>query len=439
MSPLAVLKADSRSGRRAVERLVRRGEAVLDEKTLRRAAKIVGDVRRQGDRALLAYARRLDGTDAGSVAELALMPPPKDGGNELPVGFVEALERAIAAVERFHAPQVRAGYRLEEEGVELEERITPLRRVGLYVPGGRASYPSTVVMMVVPARLAGVEEIVVATPSGSYRSSPALRHALARLGVTEVWGLGGAHAVAALAYGTETIRRVDKIAGPGNAWVTAAKKLVVGDVAIDGLAGPSEVVIVAGSGINTGVNTGADAGDVAADLLAQAEHDPLAAAVLITPDAKLAKQVSAEVDRQLAALTTAATARAALANFGAALVVADLDQALDLVERIAPEHLQLVGPEAETLAPRVRAAGAVFIGAATPEVFGDYIAGPSHVLPTCGSARFASSLGVEDFLRRSHSLRFTPTAASRWAAAAAVLADAEGLPAHAAAARRRIV
>ncbi len=430
MSPLAVLRADSRAGRRAVDRLVRRGEAVLDAKTLRRSEKIVQDVRRRGDRALLAYVRRLDGAEAGSVAELALAPPEDDADAGLPAGFVEALERSIAAVERFHAPQVRAGYRLEEDGVELEERIAPLRRVGLYVPGGRASYPSTVVMTVVPARLAGVEEIVVATPPGSYRSSPALRHALARLGVTEVWGMGGAHAVAALAYGTETIRRVDKIAGPGNAWVTAAKKLVVGDVAIDGLAGPSEVVIVA--------DAGADPGDLAADLLAQAEHDPLAAAVLITPDAKLAKRVSAEADRQLAVLATAATARAALANFGAALVVAGLEDALDLVERIAPEHLQLVGLEAEALAPRVRAVGAVFIGAATPEVFGDYIAGPSHVLPTCGSARFASSLGVEDFLRRSHTVRFTPLAASRRAAAAAVLADAEGLPAHAAAARRRL-
>ena len=431
MSTLAVLKADSRSGRRAVDRLLRRGEAVLDGKTLRRAEKIVQDVRRRGDRALLDYVRRLDGLAASAVADLALAPLQGDGkGADLPAGFVEALERAIVAVERFHAPQVRAGYRIEEDGVDLEERIVPLRRVGVYVPGGRASYPSTVVMTVVPARLAGVEEVVVATPPGSYRSSPALRYAIDRLGISEVWGMGGAHAVAALAYGTETIRRVDKIVGPGNAWVTAAKKLVIGDVAIDGLAGPSEVVIVA--------DASADAGDVAADLLAQAEHDPQAAAVLITPDAKLAKRVAVEADRQLAGLATAETARAALEHFGVALVVGDLVEALELTERIAPEHLQLVGPEAESLAPRIRSAGAIFIGAATPEVFGDYIAGPSHVLPTCGSARFASSLGVEDFLRRSHSLRFTPGAASRRAAAAATLADAEGLPAHAAAARRRL-
>lgn len=429
MSPIEVLKADSRSGRRAVERLVRRGETVLDAKTLRRTEKIIRAVRKRGDRALLEFARGLDGADSESIAGLALSSSGMDEG-ELPSGFVEALERAIAAVERFHAPQARTGYRLEEEGIELEERITPFQRVGLYVPGGRASYPSTAVMTVVPARVAGVQEIAVATPPAAYRSSPALRYTLARLGVKEVWGIGGAHAVAAFAYGTETIRRVDKIAGPGNAWVVAAKKLVVGDVAIDGLAGPSEVVIVA--------DPTADPGDVAADLLAQAEHDPLSVAVLITTDAKLARRVSSEIDLQLENLATAETVRRSLASFGAAFVVAGLEEALDLVERLAPEHLQLVGHEAEVLALHVRAVGAIFIGAATPEVFGDYIAGPSHVLPTCGSARFASSLGVEDFLRRSHAVRYTSGAASHRAAATAALADAEGLPAHAAAARRRL-
>jgi histidinol dehydrogenase len=428
VSVLAVVEAGSRAGRRAVERLVRRGEGVLDEKTLRRASKIVGTVRRKGDRALLDYARKLDGAAAAAVAGLALQGEVSPA--DLPAGFAEALERAILAVERFHAPQVRTGYRLDEDGAVLEERIQPLRRVGIYVPGGRAAYPSTVVMTVVPARLAGVREIAVATPPGSYRSNAALRHTLQRLGVTEVWGMGGAHAVAAFAYGTETVPRVDKIVGPGNAWVTAAKKLVAGDVAIDGIAGPSEVVIVA--------DADADPDLLAADLLAQAEHDPLAAAVLVVLDGGLGKRVAREVDRQLAGLSTAATARAALARFGAALVVSSLDEAVALVERIAPEHLQLVGQQAETVVGRITSAGAVFLGAATPEVFGDYIAGPSHVLPTCGSARFASSLGVEDFLRRSHTIRFTPAAAARRAAAAAVLADAEGLPAHAASARRRL-
>lgn len=436
MSSLEVLNADSRAGRRLLARLEGRSATVLDEKTLRGAAKIVTGVRRRGDRALLEYARALDGAQAGSVAELRLTGPPSgsDRGNDLPPGFEQALERAIAAVERYHEPQRRTGYRLEEDGVELEERVAPLARVGVYVPGGRASYPSTAVMTVVPARVAGVEEIAVATPAAAWRGSPALRFTLERLGVSEVWGMGGAHAVAAFAYGTETVRRVDKIVGPGNAWVTAAKKLVVGDVGIDGIAGPSEVVIVA----DGGAEAGDLAGDLAADLLAQAEHDPKAAAVLIALDARLARRVADEVERQLGELATAETARASLAAYGAALVVGGPEEALELVERIAPEHLQLVGPRAEELADRVRAAGAVFVGAHTPEVFGDYVAGPSHVLPTCGSARFASALGVEDFLRRSHVLRFSRGAAARRAAAAATLADAEGLPAHAAAARRRL-
>ncbi len=435
--PLQVVAAGSRAGRRRIAAIAGRGASVLDARTLRQAALIVDKVRGGGDRALLALARRLDGATAVGAAELRLsVPAAATVRGQLPPGFAEALERAIAAVERFHAPQVRQGYRLAggpaggDDGVELEERVTPLGRVGIYVPGGRANYPSTVVMTVVPARLAGVAQIVVATPPAGFAASPALRYTLARLEVEEVWGIGGAHAVAALAYGTASLPRVDKIVGPGNAWVTAAKRLVAGDVAIDGLAGPSEVVVVA--------DAGADPALIAADLLAQAEHDPLAAAVLITPERELARLVAAAVATQLAALPTAATARAALAGMGCALVVAGWDEALALVEQIAPEHLQLVGAGAEALAGRVRSAGAIFLGAATSEVFGDYVAGPSHVLPTGGSARFASALGVEDFLRRSHAVRFSPAAAARWAEAAACLADAEGLPAHAAAARRRL-
>jgi len=441
-TPLRVVDADSRAGRRRLAELTGRAAAVLDARTLRQAAKIVEQVRAGGDRALVHLARRLDGAPARTAADLRLKLEPAGAGPadpELPAGFPAALERAIAAVERFHAPQARRGYRMaSDDGVELEERVLPLGRVGIYVPGGRASYPSTAVMTVIPARLAGVAEIVVATPAAAFQGNAALRHTLARLGVEEVWGLGGAHAVAALAYGTESLRRVDKIFGPGGSWVTAAKRLVAGDVGIDGLAGPTEVVIVAGDG--------ADPALLAADLLAQAEHDPLAAAVLITPDRQLARQVAAAVGSQLTALAklgeaagpaSAATARAALERFGTALLVGGWDEALELIERIAPEHLQLVGAGAEALAERVRSAGAVFVGAATPEVFGDYVAGPSHVLPTCGSARFASALGVEDFLRRSHVVRFSPGAAARWAEAAACLAAAEGLPAHAAAARRR--
>ncbi len=436
---LPVLALRSAAGRRFVERLEKRAASVIDTATARGAARIVRQVRRGGDAALLELARRLDGAEAVSVAGLVLGPPALAvEAPLLPPGFAAALEAAIAAVERFHRPQVPRDFVLEEDGARLEERVLPLGRVAVYVPGGRATYPSTAVMTVVPARLAGVSEIVVATPPAAYRGSAALRYTLARLGVEEVWGMGGAHAVAALAYGTASVRRVDAVVGPGNAWVTAAKRLVAGDVAIDGLAGPTEVVIVADDGSAGGVAAPDLAALLAADLLAQAEHDPTAAAILLTPSRPLARRVVAEVERQLAELPTATTAREALARFGAALLVEDFDEALALVERLAPEHLQLVGPGAEALAGRVSAAGAVFVGAAAGEVLGDYVAGPSHVLPTCGSARFASGLGVETFLRRSHRLRFTPAAAAARAGAAAALADAEGLPAHAAAARLRL-
>jgi histidinol dehydrogenase len=434
---LSIVRLDSRRGRRAVDRLTARSGEVLDAKLVRQVRRIVGDVRSKGDAALLGYLRRFDlpqgrlaGVPPAAVGEVRFaVPDPAAEAEHLPAGFADALERAIAAVEAFHRRQLHPGFTVETDGVALEERRWPFRRVGAYVPGGLASYPSTAVMTVVPARVAGVAEVVVVTPPAAWLGNAALRYTLARLGVEEVWGMGGAHAVAALAYGTQSVRRVDKIVGPGNAWVTAAKREVAGDVAIDGLAGPTEVLIVADSS--------ADPELIAADLLAQAEHDPRAAALLVTPAARLARAVRKALVVQVEALSTAVTARASLASFGTAFVVAGMDEALGLVEALAPEHLQLVGAGAEALAGEVRSAGAVFLGAATPEVFGDYVAGPSHVLPTGGSARFASALGVEDFIRRSHVVRFSERAAAEHAEAAAVLADAEGLPGHAAAARRR--
>ncbi|MCZ6506523.1 MAG: histidinol dehydrogenase [Acidobacteria bacterium] len=425
-------KVGSRRGERELERLVRRARRVIDRKTLRVARRIVNDVRRKGDRALLDAVREHDGFEADRVADLRMplwREPVGDAGGGVEPAFRSALEEAIAAVDRFHAPQVHPGYVQESDGVWLEERRRPLSRVGIYVPGGRFPYPSTVLMTVIPARLAGVEEIVVVTPPRTYRESPALRYTLSRLEVQEIWGMGGAQAVAALAYGTESIRRVDKILGPGSVWVTAAKQIVAGDVAIDGVPGPTEVLIFADSS--------ADEDLVAADLLAQAEHDPQAASVLLTPDGGLARRVAEAIERQLESLKTAAIARESIKNFGCTLIVRDLEEGLEIAERIAPEHLQLVGEGPESLADRVRSAGAVFVGASTPEVFGDYVAGPSHVLPTCGTARFASALGVEDFIRRSHCIRFTEAAARRWAPVAESLAEVEGLEAHAAAARRR--
>lgn len=432
---LRVLRPETRAGRRALDRLRRRGGGSLDRKVLTQARKILREVERGGDEALLELARRYDKAEARSVAELRLDVGPRVETSALVPGFEETLDRTIEAVQSFHRAQaeharVWEDLRLElEDGSVIEERHLPLRRVGLYVPGGRFPYPSTVIMTAVPARLAGVEEIVVATPPLAYRRSAELRHTLHRLGVNEVWGVGGAQAVAALAYGTETIAPVDLIAGPGNVWVAAAKQLVAGDVGVDMEAGPSEVVIVA--------SADASAELVAADLLAQAEHDPRAVAVLITPERDLARRVAAAVEDQGEGLATSEVIGRSLDMYGLAFVVEDLEAAHDLAEELAPEHLQLMGVGAEEMAPRIRNAGAVFVGQSTPTVFGDYVAGPSHVLPTAGTARFSSGLSVLDFVRRSHTVRLSPEGASRRSGDAARLADIEGLVAHAASARLR--
>ncbi len=422
------VKLGSRGAAKALERLRARGTAGVDAKTLKQARKITEGVRSKGDAALLDAVKRFDGFEAKSVAALARTPDPSDW-DAAPAELQGALDRSIEAVRRFHEPQVHGGYRIDHDGLLLEERTLPLERVGLYVPGGRFVYPSSVIMTVVPAQLAGVSEIVVVTPPQAWEDSVALRATIARLGVDEVWAMGGAQAVAALAYGTDTVRPVDLIAGPGNVWVAAAKELVRGTVAVDREAGPSEVVIVA--------SEGALARPIAADLLAQAEHDPLAMAVLVTTDGALAKKVTAELKSQLAELPSPEVAKASLAARGLCLVAPGIDEAFEVAERIAPEHLQLMGADAEALAPRFRCAGATFVGSATPTVFGDYVAGPSHVLPTGGTARFSSGLGTDDFVRRSHTVRCSPEAARRLARDAAVLADVEGLAAHAASARLR--
>ena len=434
VSTLRILDAESAAGRRLRHRIALRLATVLDAKVEKVVRRIVAGIRKGGDAALLAAVRTYDGFAADGIAALRLAPLPEDRDwPQVSPEIRAAVELAIGNVERFHRAQLAAageGFVVESSGVTLTEVARPLARVGLYVPGGRASYPSTALMTVVPARVAGVGEIAVATPARTYLEQPVLRYTLDRLGVEEIWGLGGAHAVAAFAYGTESVRRVDAIAGPGNAWVTAAKRQVAGRVAIDGLMGPSEVVIAAGDE--------ADPEWVAADLLAQAEHDPRAAALLVTTSRALARQVAAALERQLPALATAETARAALRAYGAALLVSDLDAAVALVDEMAPEHLQLVGSEIERQANRFRNAGAVFVGARTPEVFGDYVAGPSHVLPTCGTARFSSGLSVENFRRRTHRLEVHDAAtAARFASASAALAGAEGLPGHAAAAAAR--
>lgn len=427
MTLLPIVPLASAAGAAHVRRLEQRGRGLLEPELLRATAAIVDSVRKGGDRALLDAVRRYDGASATEIAELRLTPA--SDAADLPDGFAAALELAIRNIRSYQRSTLPSHAHLPvARGLERREQVHSLGRVGVYVPGGRASYPSTVLMTVLPAQIAGVSEIVVVTPQASWARNAALRFTLARLGVTEIWGLGGAHAVAALAYGTESIARVEKIVGPGNTWVTAAKYLVSAEVGIDSLAGPSEVLIVALGAFDPEL--------VAADLLAQAEHDPQATAILVCDDSKLAEQVGVALEAQLKTLATAAVARQALTENGVALLVSSRAQVVELIERLAPEHLQLLG-EAEGLAEQVRNAGAIFVGASTPEVFGDYLAGPSHVLPTAGTARFSSALGVEDFRKRSHLIRFSPSAAAAHAEKAAVLADVEGLPAHAAAARRR--
>jgi histidinol dehydrogenase len=339
-----------------------------------------------------------------------------------------AIEAACARVRRFHEPQRAAleNYRLDENGIALELQTTPLRRVGLYVPGGSARYPSSVVMTAVPAKVAGVEELIMVTPGASAETLCAALVA----GVDRVFAIGGAQAVAALAFGTESVPRVDKIVGPGNAWVAEAKRQVFGAVDIDSVAGPSEILIVA--------DETADPSLLAADLLSQAEHDADAHAILVTPSEALARAAAAEVVAQLAALPRRAIAEEAIRRHGVAIVTRTLDEALAWADEYAPEHLEIVTRDPRAAAARVRTAGAIFLGGSTPEAAGDYLAGPNHVLPTGGAARYASPLGVYDYVKRTSLLEYTPEALAGQAADIVALATIEGLEAHARAVQFRI-
>jgi histidinol dehydrogenase len=428
---IEIIDSHDKERRAAKLERVRERSVVLDTDLMGQVQSIIDEVRRCGDAALLDYAKRFDGC-VMQASELRI------GEDELyrvaanaDASVVGALREAISKVRRFHEYELQESWEIEtEDGVRLGQRITPLERAGLYVPGGTASYPSSVVMNVVPAQVAGVKRIVVATPPRSLRENPAVAAALVQLGIKEVYAVGGAQAIAALAYGTETVPRVDKITGPGNRYVAAAKKLVFGTVGIDSIAGPSEVVIIA--------DDTARAEFVAADLLAQAEHDEDASAILITISKQLANEVSVEVSRQAESLPRRAMVEKSLARYGAALVVNGLDEACEIVNQLAPEHLQIVTRDDEALAARIRHAGAIFLGSDTPEVVGDYFAGPNHVLPTAGAARFSSALGVYDFVKRTTILSYSRAALRRSANKIATLAKAEGLDAHARSAEIRL-
>jgi histidinol dehydrogenase len=315
-------------------------------------------------------------------------------------------------------------------GARLGQRITPLERVGVYVPGGRAAYPSTVLMTAIPARVAGVDEIVAVSPAGPTGHPQVILAACHVAGVDVLYRCGGAQAVAALAWGTRTVPRVDKVVGPGNVWVATAKRLCYGQIDIDSIAGPSEVLVVA--------DGSADAGIVAADMLAQAEHDPLAASVCLTPDARLATRVVAALGEQLASLPRRATATRSLVSFGAVVVTRSLAEAVEIANRLAPEHLELMVRDPDRWTPALRHAGAIFVGASTPEAFGDYLAGPNHVLPTGGTARWASPLGVYDFVKRTSMLEAEPRTLAQLGPAIVRLAALEGLEGHGRAVERRL-
>jgi histidinol dehydrogenase len=397
-------------------------EVAVDVEAAARA--IVADVAARGDQALKEHTRKFDRFDP-DAAGLRVK------GGEISAALdacgrkeVAALELARDRIEVFHRRQLPSNDRFEDAlGVELGSRWTAIEAVGLYVPGGTAAYPSTVLMNAVPAKVAGVPRIVMVAPAPGGAVPPLVLAAAKLAGVDEIFRVGGAQAVAALAYGTESIAPVAKIIGPGNAYVAAAKRIVFGRVGIDMIAGPSEVLVLAD-------NTG-NPDWIAADLLAQAEHDASAQAILITDDAALAAAVERAIDGALKRLPRGEIAAASWQDFGAVILVRELDEAVALVDAIAPEHLEIVAANADSLARRIRNAGAIFIGAYTPEAIGDYVAGSNHVLPTARSARFSSGLGVLDFMKRTSLLKCGPQQLRALADTAIALAEAEGLDAHA--------
>ncbi len=409
-----------RAGR---ERDARRVDAVARE--------IVERVRQRGDRALLAYTKQFDGVDLRASSLRVGTAEVLRAVDAAPVRVRAALRLAARRIRAFHVRQRESSWRYRDAlGLVLGQQVTPLNRVGVYVPGGRAAYPSSVLMNVIPARVAGVREIVMVSPAGREGYAPAVLAAAHIAGVSAIYRVGGAQAIAALAYGTRTVPRVDKIVGPGNAFVQAAKRHVYGQVDIDSTAGPSEVLIIADST--------AEPAYIAADLLAQAEHGSGdECAVLLTPSRRMAEAVRRQIAHRLAALPRRADIARVLRRRGALVVVHHLDEAVELAEQVAPEHLELLVKRPGDLAKRLRNAGAIFQGPFSPAPLGDYLAGPNHVLPTGGSARFFSPLGVYDFVKRTSVVMSTARGLKRLAPAIETLATAEGYAAHAAAVRVR--
>lgn len=402
-----------------------------DERINTAVAEILAAVRKDGDAVVVEYTNRFDRLAAENMAALEL--PRKalqTALDNLPSAQREALETAAARVRAYHERQVVQSWSFTEaDGTRLGQKVTPLDRVGLYVPGGKASYPSSVLMNAVPAKVAGVGELIMVTPTPGGARNPLVLAAAAVVGVDRVLTIGGAQAVAALAYGTQTIPQVDKIVGPGNAFVAEAKRRVFGTVGIDMVAGPSEVLVISDGTGNPDW--------VAMDLFAQAEHDEIAQAILLCPDAAFIDAVAASIENLLPQMPRQEIIAASLGNRGALIKVADLNEACAIANRIAPEHLELAIENAEPWIDRIRHAGAIFVGHSSVEALGDYCAGPNHVLPTMRSARFSSPLGVYDFQKRSSVIHMSPVGASALSPIAATLAYGEGLQAHARSAEYR--
>ena len=407
--------------------------SVSDPRVAATVEDILCGVRKRGDEAVIEYTNQFDRRKIASIDELLVSPSElQEALNSLPMEQRQALEVSAERVRHYHTHQVQSSWEFTEgDGTVLGQKITPMDRVGLYVPGGKASYPSSVLMNAIPAKVAGVEEIIMVVPAPGGDLNPMVLAAAAIAGVDKVYTMGGAQAVAALAYGTESIAKVDKIVGPGNIYVATAKRAVFGEVAIDMIAGPSEILVVCDGKTNPDW--------VAMDLFSQAEHDEQAQAILISDDAEFIERVEQSIESLLPTLARSDIAAVSLKNRGALIKADDKAQVIDLINRIAPEHLELSVEDPESYLDDIRHAGAIFMGRHTSEALGDYCAGPNHVLPTSGTARFSSPLGVYDFQKRSSIIYCSPEGASKLGKVASVLARGESLEAHARSAEYRIV
>jgi len=382
--------------------------------------KILNEVKKKGYKALIKYTKLFDRHGLPLKIEPEEI---KEKAKEVSKGVLNALKFAAQRIRKFHERQIEKSWKYKEGDIVLGQIIRPLHRIGAYVPGGKASYPSTVLMNIIPAQVAGVSEIAVCVPTPRGEINPTVCAALELLDIKEVYRIGGAQAIGALAYGTETIKKVDKIVGPGNIYVATAKKLVFGEVDIDMIAGPSEIMIVADSSANPAF--------IASDMLSQAEHDEMASSILVTTSEKLAYEVKKEISKQLKTLPKAEIAKQSLKNFGAIVLVQSLEEATEVVNKIAPEHLEIMTENSEELLPMVKNAGAIFLGPWSTEPIGDYVAGPNHTLPTGGTARFFSPLGVYDFIKRSSIIKIGKNGFKKFAPYVEILATLEGLQAHA--------